>query len=64
MFGRGQREDLDEEEAEGLVGRMRERLVGEVERVREGEGEGAVRRLMEAAGWEEGWEVGKGGSKL
>lgn len=47
VFGKGQREELDEEDAVVLVGRMRERLRGEVERVRRREGEGAVRRLFE-----------------
>jgi len=49
VFGKGQREELDEEDAEGLVGRMREELAREVVRVRERErvdldfdGEGGV----------------------
>lgn len=46
MFGKGQREDLDEDDAVVLVGRMRERIQMEVERVRRREGEEGVRRLM------------------
>lgn len=46
VFGKGQREELDEDDAVVLVKRMRERLKGEVERVRRREGEEAVRRLF------------------
>ena len=46
MFGKGQREELDEDDAVVLVGRMRKRLKEEVERVRRREGEDAVRRLF------------------
>lgn len=46
MFGKGQREDLDEDDAVVLVGRMRERIGKEVERVRRREGEEGVRRLL------------------
>ena len=46
MFGKGQREDLDDGDAEVLVKRMRVRLGWEVERVRRGEGDGAVRALF------------------
>ncbi len=59
MFGKGQREELDEEDAVGLVKRMREGLGREVERVRRGEGEEAVRRLFG-----EGEEIEGGRSKL
>lgn len=45
IFGKGQREDLDEEDAVGLVGRMREWLGREVERVREREGKAGWRAL-------------------
>ncbi|RDW94141.1 uncharacterized protein DSM5745_01463 [Aspergillus mulundensis] len=38
MFGRGQREDLDDEGAEKLVGELREEIAMEVKRVRETEG--------------------------
>lgn len=38
MFGRGQREDLDDEEAEDLVRLLREEVAREVVRVREVEG--------------------------
>ncbi|KAL4943347.1 HIT-like domain-containing protein [Aspergillus oleicola] len=38
MFGRGSREDLDEEEAEKLVGALRESVAREVVRVKEVEG--------------------------
>ena len=40
MFGRGQREDLDEEEAEVVVQRMREELRREVERLERESGSG------------------------
>ncbi|KAL6717875.1 hypothetical protein ACLMJK_003960 [Lecanora helva] len=63
VFGKGQREDLDEDDARVLVRRIRRRLVREVERARVREGEGAVRRLF----GEEGMEKGEGwreGSKL
>ncbi len=38
MFGRGQREDLDDEEAEDLVRLLREEIAREVARVKEVEG--------------------------
>lgn len=38
MFGRGQREELDEEEGEQLAGLIRGELAREVQRVREIEG--------------------------
>jgi len=38
MFGRGQREELDDEEGEALARAMREELAREVRRVREVEG--------------------------
>lgn len=46
MFGKGQREELDEDDAVVLVKRMRERLRVEVERIRRREGEEAVGRLL------------------
>ena len=46
VFGKGQREDLDEDEAVVLVKRMRERLRKEVERVRRREGDEGVTRLL------------------
>ncbi len=46
MFGKGQREDLDEEDAVVLVKRMRERLGREVERTRRREGIEGVRALL------------------
>ena len=46
VFGKGQREELDDEDAEELIGRMRRELAREVERVREREGEEAVRVLL------------------
>lgn len=58
VFGKGQREELVEEEAAVLVGRMRERLGREVERVRGREGEEGVRVLL---GGEEGSWGGRGG---
>lgn len=65
MFGKGQREELDEDDAVVLVGRMREGLRREVERVRGREGEEGVRRLLGdgGEGGGEGWERGRG-SKL
>ena len=45
-FGKGQREDLDEADAEVLIAKMRKALEKEVERVRRNEGEGAVRLLL------------------
>ena len=46
VFGKGQREDLDEEDAVVLVKRMRERLGREVERTRRREGDEGVRALL------------------
>jgi len=46
VFGKGQREDLDEEDAEMLIKRMRVRIGKEVERVRRREGEEGVRMLL------------------
>ena len=46
IFGKGQREDLDECDAEVLLGRMRTALGVEVERVRWREGEEAMRLLL------------------
>ena len=46
VFGKGQREDLDEEDAVVLVKRMRERLGREVERIRKREGDEGVRALL------------------
>ena len=46
VFGKGQREELDEEEAEVLVKRMREQLGKELEMVRKREGEAGLRALM------------------
>jgi len=53
VFGKGQREELGEEEAGVLVGRMREALGREVER----EGEEGVRLLLGGGGS----GTGKGG---
>jgi len=50
VFGKGQREELDEDDARVLVGRMRGRLGREVERVRRREGDEGVRRLL-GDGW-------------
>ncbi|KAL8843493.1 MAG: hypothetical protein Q9176_002106 [Flavoplaca citrina] len=55
VFGKGQREDLDEDEAKVLLGRIRRSLRREVERVRVEEGEGALKLLL---------GEGKGGWKL
>jgi len=46
IFGRGQREDLDEEDAEILIRKMREQLNLEIERVRKVEGEQALGLLI------------------
>lgn len=46
VFGKGQREDLDEQDAVILVKRMRERLGREVERIRRREGNEGVRALL------------------
>ena len=46
VFGKGQREDLDEEDAVVLVKRMRERLGREVERIRRREGDEGVKALL------------------
>ncbi len=46
VFGKGQREDLDEEDAVVLVKRMRERLGREIERTRRREGDEGVRALL------------------
>lgn len=54
VFGKGQREELDDGEAEALARRMRGCLAREVERVRVEEGEGAWRVLVgggEGKGW-------------
>lgn len=56
VFGKGQREELGEEEAGVLVGRMREALGREVER----EGEEGVRLLLGGGGSGDG--DGGGGS--
>lgn len=61
VFGKGQREELDEYDAVLLVGRMRERLKGEVERVRRREGEEAVRRLFGEGGGIGGGDGGGNG---
>ena len=52
MFGKGQREELDEGDAVALVEGMRAGLRGEVEGVRGREGEGGVRRLFGGGGRE------------
>ena len=46
MFGKGQREDLDDVDAEILLQRMRKALGKEIERVRRREGDGALRGLL------------------
>lgn len=61
VFGKGQREDLDEEDAEILLGRMRVALGQEIERVRRREGDGALKGLIGERGGE---GVKGGGSKL
>lgn len=42
MFGRGQREELDDEEAAALAGKLREELGREVERIEKVEGRGKL----------------------
>ncbi|KAL8780694.1 MAG: hypothetical protein Q9213_006340 [Squamulea squamosa] len=62
VFGKGQREELDEDEAGVLLDKMKRSLGREVERVRFEEGEGAWRLLMGLLEEEEGREqVGGGG---
>ena len=46
-FGRGQREDLDEDEAVELVRHMRARLIREIERIRQREGDATVMTMFE-----------------
>lgn len=46
IFGKGQREELDEEDAAELIAKMRGELTRQVERVREREGEEAVKILL------------------
>ena len=46
VFGKGQREELDPDDAEVLVRRMRRAVEREVERVRRREGGEGVRRLV------------------
>lgn len=46
VFGKGQREELDEEDAAELIRKMRGELTRQVERVREREGEEAVKILL------------------
>lgn len=60
MFGKGQREELDEDDAFVLVKRMRERLRKEVERVRRREGEEGVRRLLGDGEENDGDGIGNG----
>ncbi len=62
VFGKGQREELDEGDAVVLVRRIREKLRKEVERVRWREGEEGVRRLLgdgEAVGGGDGLGIGR-----
>ena len=51
VFGKGQREDLEEGEGRELAGRIRGGVGREVERVRGREGEEGVRLLMGEDGW-------------
>ena len=46
MFGKGQREELDDEDAEVLIDGMRKQLAKEIERVRRIEGEEGLRVLL------------------
>ena len=46
VFGKGQREELDDEDAVQLLERMRREMKREVELLREREGEDAVRILL------------------
>jgi hypothetical protein len=59
IFGRGQREDLDDEDAVVLVKEMRTGLAAELERLKSREGEAVVRRML-GDGWEGPEERGKG----
>lgn len=46
VFGKGQREELDDDDAAALIAKMRKELTSQVERVREKEGEEAVKILL------------------
>ena len=46
IFGKGQREELDEDDAAELIAKMRKELTSQVERVRQREGEEAVKILL------------------
>ena len=46
IFGKGQREELDDEDAEVLIHGMRQQLAKEIERVRRREGEEGLRLLL------------------
>ncbi|MCJ1436300.1 hypothetical protein MMC27_005678 [Xylographa pallens] len=46
VFGKGQREELDDEDAEVLIDGMRKQLAKEIERVRRREGEEGLRLLL------------------
>lgn len=50
VFGKGQREDLDEDDAAMLVGRIRERLGVEIERIGREEGWAVVREMFGVGG--------------
>jgi len=66
VFGKGQREELDEGDAEVLVRRMRARIGREVESVGRREGEESVRSLVGEGDGAMGrrGRGGRGGSKL
>jgi hypothetical protein len=52
MFGRGKREDLDDEEAEKLIADLRMEIAREVERVRSVEGLDLEEEFTENEGFE------------
>lgn len=58
VFGRGQRGELDDEEATELVRTIRERLLGELEGIRRREGDRVVNAMFGEAtedNWERRW---------
>ena len=63
IFGRGQREELDEEDAEILIEQMRQRLVKEMKRVEAREGPEAISMLLGGGGWEVNSRTGHGRSE-
>ena len=50
IFGKGQREELDDEDAEVLINGMRQQLAKEIARVRRREGDDGLRLLLDEQG--------------